>query len=214
MNVTLARIVAAHVAAVCISIHVFAAEPAARPHIIFILADDLGVGDLSCYGGTLARTPNLDRMAREGTRFTQYYSAAPICSPSRAGLITGQFPARWRIMSFLQTQKGNRGCDQADFLDPTAPLLPRALKAAGYATAHFGKWYLGGGRDVTNAPPFARYGYDEHAGTYESPQPHPDITATNWIWSLQDKVKRWNRSAFFVDKTLEFLARRKHSPVS
>jgi arylsulfatase A-like enzyme len=57
------------------------------------------------------------------------------------------------------------------------------LKQAGYRTAHFGKWHLGGGRDVTDAPKFAAYGYDEHAGTYESPEPDRDITATNWIWS-------------------------------
>lgn len=192
--------------------HGLAAEPAARPHIVFILADDLGPGDLACYGGTDAPTPNIDRLAREGTRFTQYYSAAPICSPSRAGLVTGQFPARWRITSFLQTRAGNRGCGQADFLDPAAPSLPRLLKSAGYATAHFGKWHLGGGRDVTDAPPFAKYGYDEHAGTYESPEPHPDITSTNWIWAPSDKVKRWERSGFFVDKALEFLARRKDQP--
>src|SRR3712207_8825712 len=64
------------------------------------------------YGGKLVPTPNLDRLAKEGTRFTQYYSASPICSPSRAGLITGQFPARWRITSFLQTRDGNRKCEQ------------------------------------------------------------------------------------------------------
>jgi arylsulfatase A-like enzyme len=182
------------------------------PKIVFILADDLGPGDVGCYGGTDVPTPNLDRLAREGTRFTQYYSAAPICSPSRAGLLTGQFPGRWRITSFLQTRAGNRACEQADFLDPTAPSLPRILKGAGYATAHFGKWHLGGGRDVTNAPTFAKYGYDEHAGTYESPEPHPDITSTNWIWSPGDKVKRWERTGFFVDKTLDFLARRKGQP--
>lgn len=187
-------------------------SPPTLPRIVFILADDLGPGDLGCYGGTQVPTPNLDRLAREGTRFTHYYSAAPICSPSRAGLLTGQFPARWRITSFLQTRAGNRACGQADFLDPAAPSLPRVLKAAGYATAHFGKWHLGGGRDVTNAPTFAQYGYDEHAGTYESPEPHPDITSTNWIWSVQDKVKRWERSGFFVDKTLEFLVRRKGQP--
>ena len=83
------------------------------------------------------------------------------------------------------------------------------MKAAGYATAHFGKWHLGGGRDVKDAPKFAAYGYDEHAGTYESPEPPPDITATDWIWSDKDKVKRWDRTAFFVDKTLDFLKRHK-----
>ena len=184
----------------------------ARPHIVFVLTDDMGAGDLGCYGGKIAPTPNIDRLASEGTRFTRYYSASPICSPSRCGLITGQFPARHRITSYMQTRKGNRECEQVDFLDPKAPSLPRALKAAGYATAHIGKWHLGGGRDVTNAPKFAAYGYDLGIGTYESPEPYPDITATNWIWSAQDKVKRWNRTEFFVNRTLDFIARHTNQP--
>jgi arylsulfatase A-like enzyme len=198
-------LIAAGLMLACSALPAFAAD--ARPHIIFILADDLGPGDLGCYGGKLAPTPNIDRLAKQGTRFTQYYSASPICSPSRAGLITGQFPARWRITSFLQTRAGNRGCEQADFLDPSAPSLPLALRSADYVTAHFGKWHLGGGRDVVDPPKFAAYGYHEHAGTYESPEPHPDITATNWIWSDKDKVKRWERTGFFVDKSLDFLKR-------
>ena len=71
---------------------------------------------------------------------------------------------------------------------------------------------MGGGRDVTDAPKFAAYGYDEHAGTYESPEPDPDITATDWIWSDKDKFKRWQRSQFFVDTTLSFLRRNKGEP--
>ncbi len=183
-----------------------------RPNIILILTDDMGYGDVGCYGGNFAPTPNIDRLAKEGIRFTQYYSSAPICSPSRAGLTTGMYPARWNLTSYLQTRAGNRACEQADFLNPRAPSLARTLKAAGYATGHFGKWHMGGGRDVTNAPPFAAYGFDEHASTWESPQPHPDITATNWIWSPHDKVKRWDRTAFFVDKTLDFLRRHKGQP--
>src|SRR5512135_1570094 len=120
------------------------ADQPARPNIIFVLTDDFGYGDLASYGGAFVPTPNLDRMAREGIRFTQFYVASPICSPSRTGCTTGMFPARWKITSFLQTRKGNAACDQADFLDPQAPSVARVLKSAGYATAHFGKWHMGG----------------------------------------------------------------------
>lgn len=179
---------------------------AGKPHIVFILADDLGPGDLGCYGGRQAPTPRLDQLAKEGTRFMQYYSASPVCSPSRTGLLTGMFPARWSITNYLQTRKGNRASEQADFLSLQAPSLARQLKAAGYATGHFGKWHLGGGRDVDDAPKFAAYGFDENASTWESPEPHPDIEKS------PAKVKRWERTAFFVDKTLDFLKRHKDQP--
>ena len=188
------------------------AFPASHPNIIFLLTDEMGYADIGCYGGKFVPTPNIDQLARQGTKFTQFYVAAPVCSPSRVGYLTGMFPARWRITNFLQTRAGNRASEQVDFLDTNAPSIGRVLKAAGYATGHFGKWHMGGGRDVTNAPPFRAYGFDEHAGTWESPEPDPEITATNWIWSSSDKVKRWNRTAYFVDQTLDFLRRHQGQP--
>lgn len=116
------------------------AAPAARPpNIVIIFADDLGYGDLGCYGSPNIRTPHLDAMAREGLRFTDFYSAAPVCSPSRAALLTGRYPIR----------SGMYG--ERDVLFPNSPGgLPReeitiatALKKRGYATAHVGKWHLG-----------------------------------------------------------------------
>ena len=169
----------------------------------------MGIGDVGCYGGKLAPTPHIDRLAAEGTRFTQYYSGSPICSPSRVALTTGMMPARWNITSYLSSKKHNRTCEMADFLDPSAPSVARALRQNGYRTAHFGKWHMGGGRDVTDAPGIPQYGFEEYASTYESPDPDPLLTATNWIWSKQDSIERWDRTAYFVDKTLEFLAKNK-----
>lgn len=184
------------------------AQVAVRPHIIFILADDMGLGDTSCYGGKIAATPQLERLARAGMRFTQYYSASPICSPSRCGLITGQYPSRWNITSYLQTRQGNRECEQADFLDAEAPSLPRVLKEAGYATAHVGKWHLGGGRDVVNPPKFAAYGYDLGLGTYESPEPAARLGLKTLPWEKvaePQQVSRHDRTRWMVDQTIEFL---------
>jgi arylsulfatase A-like enzyme len=185
---------------------------AAGPNIVFVLTDDMGYSDPGCYGGKFAATPNIDRLAKEGVRFTHFYDNAPICSPSRAAFISGRFPASLNFTTYLSTRADNRDCEQADFLPTSVPVIARTLKAAGYATAHFGKWHLGGGRDVKNAPPFSAYGYDEHSGTWESPQPDPKITATNWIWSPQDPVKRWDRTRYFVDRTLDFLKRHKDRP--
>ncbi|MGF7078947.1 sulfatase family protein [Mucilaginibacter sp. UYCu711] len=183
-----------------------------RPNIIIILTDDMGFSDVGCFGGNFVPTPNIDRIAKNGRKFTQYYSAAPICSPSRAGMLTGMNPARWNFSTFLDNKKHNKNAEQADFLDPAAPSIARIFKNAGYATGHFGKWHMGGGRDVTNAPGFEQYGIDEHNSTYESPDPDPLLTATNWIWSDKDSIKRWDRTKYFVDKTLAFMQKHKGQP--
>lgn len=138
-----------------------------RPNIVFLLADDLGFGDLSVQGSESIRTPNLDRLAAEGIRFGQFYVNAPICSASRTSLLTGQYPQRWRITSAITYRRENLERGMADFLPETAPSLPRQLQMAGYATGHFGKWHLGGGRDVGEAPWVERYGFDEALTQFE-----------------------------------------------
>lgn len=188
------------------------ARNAKRPNIIIILTDDMGFSDVGAFGGKFVPTPNIDRIAKNGLKLNQYYSAAPICSPSRAGLLTGMYPGSWNFCTYLDNKKHNKDAGQADFLDPKAPSIARFFKAAGYATGHFGKWHMGGGRDVKNAPGFKDYGYDAHASTYESPDPDPALTATNWIWSDKDSIKRYDRTKYFVDKTLDFFKEHPNKP--
>jgi arylsulfatase A-like enzyme len=137
-----------------------------RPNIVQILADDMGYGDLQCYGGEIA-TPHLDRLAAQGLRFRQAYDASPVCSPSRVGITTGQFPSRQYIYSYLDTRQRQRELRERDYLDPQAPCIARSFQQAGYATGHFGKWHMGGGRDVGDAPPPTAYGFDESLTSFE-----------------------------------------------
>jgi uncharacterized sulfatase len=143
------------------------AAEARKPNILLVLIDDMGYGDLSCFGGKRALTPRIDQLATEGIRFTQFYVNAPICSPSRVALTTGQYPQRWRITSFLNTRKDDADRGIADWLDPAAPTLARILHDGGYYTAHVGKWHMGGQRDVADAPPISRYGFDASLTNFE-----------------------------------------------
>jgi len=141
--------------------------PPSRPNFIFVLIDDMGYADLSCYGQKQVETPHLDRLAGEGIRFTQFYVNSPICSPSRTAFTTGQYPARWRITSYLAARAENERRGMAQWLDPKAPTLARALQQAGYATGHFGKWHMGGQRDVGEAPLITEYGFDQSLTQFE-----------------------------------------------
>jgi arylsulfatase A-like enzyme len=142
-------------------------QAADGPNIVMVFIDDLGWGDFSCFGNTAAQTPNIDRLAAEGIRFEQFYVNSPICSPSRCALITGQYPHRWKITSYLNNRADNNRRGVAQWLDPKAPILARQLSQAGYATGHFGKWHLGGQRDVDEAPPVSTYGFDETLTNFE-----------------------------------------------
>lgn len=108
-----------------------------RPNVVIFLTDDQGYGDLSCMGNTDFRTPNLDRLAHSGVRFTDWYSNSPVCSPSRASLLTGRYPGNAGVRSILAGHRTASG------LPAEVPTIAEALKALGYRTAMFGKWHLG-----------------------------------------------------------------------
>jgi N-acetylgalactosamine-6-sulfatase len=133
----------------------------ARPNILFIFADDWGWGDLSCHGHPYVKTPNIDRLAEEGTDFHRFTVASGVCSPSRAAVVTGQFPARHSINGHFAWVPSNAQRGMPDWLDLNAPFLPRMLKEGGYATAHYGKWHLSNNM-IPDSPVPGEYGYDEY----------------------------------------------------
>ncbi len=140
---------------------------AKQPNIILVFIDDMGWGDFSSFGNTEASTPHIDRLAKEGIAFEQFYVNSPICSPSRVAISTGQYPQRWGITSYLARRDLNAGRGIRDWLGLEAPMLARILSQSGYATGHFGKWHMGGQRDVSEAPLITEYGFDESITNFE-----------------------------------------------
>lgn len=196
------------------------AVPSQRPNIIMIFADDLGYGDLGVTGNRDVATPNLDSLARDGMRFSQFYVAAPICSPSRVGVTTGQFPSQHLIHSYLNDRKSNRALGMRDWLDPKAPCIARAFQQAGYATGHFGKWHMGGGRDVGDAPLPQAYGFEESVTSFEGLGDRilgeEDTGLSKQSASLGRGKIEWapkhKQTEMYVDRTVEFVRRHKDKP--
>ncbi|MBM3786524.1 MAG: N-acetylgalactosamine 6-sulfate sulfatase (GALNS) [Acidobacteria bacterium] len=174
------------------------AQPS-RPNIIFILADDMGWGDLSCYGNRGMKTPGIDRLAREGTLFTQFYVGGSVCSPSRTAFTTGHYPARHRVHGHFATAEMNAKRGMPDFLDPRVPTLARQLGKAGYRTAHFGKWHLG---HNPGAPMPDAYGFAEHKS----------VTSNETRWIEAGPGFRAESSRVFVDWSIDFITRNRAEP--
>ena len=186
------------------------------PNIVFIFIDDMGYADPSCFGNPHVKTPNMDALARDGIKLTNFYVNSPICSPSRVAVTTGQYPARWKIHSYLNTRAGNRGRGMRDYLDAAAPTTARKLEGAGYATAHFGKWHMGGGRDVDDAPLPRAYGFEESLVAFEGLGDRLLDNPRNSSVKLgRGKIsfcKRWEKTEKYTDRAIDFVRRNKGRP--
>ena len=190
------------------------APPSQRPNVLYIMADDMGWGDLSCYGRPDYRTPNLDRLASEGTRFTHAYSASPVCTPSRCAFVTGRYPARtsvgleeplaWRKQ--LIERKRDVG------LAPEHPTVASLLKAAGYSTALVGKWHLG------YLPKYSpiKSGFDEFFGIMSGGADyfsHKDANGEGDLFEMEVPVERVGYTTDLLsERAVDFLRRRRDAP--
>jgi arylsulfatase A-like enzyme len=179
-----------------------------RPNVIFIMTDDLGYGDIGVYGGTDIATPSLDRLAREGVRFTDFYANAPNCSPTRTGFMTGRYQQRYGIEFPL----GEKGTVDGRGLSADGRTLPQLLKNEGYATALIGKWHLGyEDNQVPNAHGFD-YFFGFQAGFTDFYR-HTDGLGNPDLWENRELI---TRSGYMTDliteHAVEFIADRASAP--
>lgn len=169
-----------------------------KPNILFIFIDDMGYADLGCYGNDEVETPEIDKLASEGIRFTQFYVSAPICSPSRVAVFTGQYPSRWGITSYIDSREKNKARGMKDFLDLQALSVAKILSGAGYYTAHIGKWHMGGGRDVGEAPLITEYGFHESVTQFEGLGER--YLATYETLNLKDSTRQLEKSSALLGR--------------
>ena len=181
-----------------------------RPNVIVYLTDDQGYGDLSCMGATDFRTPTLDGMANDGVRFTNWYSNSPVCSPSRAALLSGRYPGNAGVRSIL------RGHRTATGLPATTPTLAAMLKKEGYQTAITGKWHLGlaeqsrpgaHGFDKTFGFMAGCIDFYSHIYYWGANRPGPSLNPTHDLW--EDNEEIWRNGEYFTEliakKAIEYI---------
>ncbi len=169
------------------------------PNIVVIVCDDLGYGDLSCYGSNIA-TPNLDRMAQEGIRFKHAYSAAAVCTPGRAALLTGRYPNRYGMPRVIDPEEDNG-------IPDTETTMAQMLKDAGYATMCVGKWHLGS--KLPYLP--TKHGFDGYFGVPHSVDMHPRVLLENTT-VIEEKCDLATLTQRYTQQALDFIAGAKGSP--
>jgi arylsulfatase A len=201
---------------------VLAAEGATKPNIVFVLIDDFGYSDSGPYGAKDIRTPHIDRLAREGVKFTDFYANAPVCTPTRCGFITGRWQQRvgfeW-AMGFSADSFRRRGDEwvrEPDIhglgLPATVPTLPKLLQAAGYATGAFGKWHLGY-KDEYNP---LKHGFDEYFGELLGHSDYYTHAYYDGTYALRDGLQPVRVEGYLTDlinrRAVEFVRRHAREP--
>ena len=187
-----------------------AAEQAERPNIVLVFADDLGYGDLGCYGAAGYQTPNLDRLAKEGVRFTDFYVAQAVCSASRAALLTGCYSNRVSILGAL-------GPNDRHGINDSEVTLAELLKTRGYATAIYGKWHLG------HHPQFlpTRHGFDEYFGLpysndmwpkHPETKAFPDLPLIDGEKTVERNPDQNHLTTWYAEHAVRFIERHHDQP--
>lgn len=208
-NFDLNRLIAILAALSLVAAHSRAGEPALsiqRPNIVMILADDLGYGDLGCYGHPRFKTPNLDRMASEGVRLTQFNTPMPFCAPTRAALLTGRYPFRCGLSTNPAPDAGPAA--DAVALPPGEITLAQVLKHAGYATGMVGKWHLG--HQSPNERP-TRRGFDEYIGIPYSNDMRP-VRLIEGEKEVEYPVVQATLTRRYTERALRFFERNRARP--
>lgn len=196
-----------------------AGQAETRPNVIILLADDLGWGDLGCYGHPAIKTPNLDQLAQQGLRFTNGYSAGAVCSPSRSAILTGRTPYRNGVFTWIPE-------NSQIHLRASEVTLATLLRRAGYATCHVGKWHLNAGLKLAKQPQPGDHGYDHWFATQNNAVPSHrkpvnfirngvEVGATNdfsaqvvvgeavdWLTNKRDKKKPFFMTVWFHEPHL------------
>ena len=179
-----------------------------RPNVLFILADDLGYGDLSCYGRPEYKTPVLDNLARQGMKFTDNYASAPVCTPTRTAYITGRYPHRLAVGLEEPLSDSNMKLG----IPPDHPTIGTLVKAAGYETGLIGKWHLG------NLPEFGpnRHGFDEFFGINGSSADYFTHKNNAGIFDLYENLEPSKEEGYltdlFTERAIRFITRRRGRP--
>ncbi len=193
-----------------------AACSASPPNVVVIIVDDLGWKDTGVYGSDYYETPHIDQLAEEGLRFTQFYSANPVCSPTRASILTGRNPARLHITNWIGGSQ-NGMLRQAEYqreLPLEEVTLGEAFQAAGYTTGYLGKWHLGteGYRAADQGFEFVRASNDTGSpGNYFAPYRHPNFVASN-VPDLESDADSTYLTDRLTDLAIEFLETHQKEP--